>query len=97
MFVRTLFHSTTALCPAFGEFCWVDAGIDGINPIEYRVGIDPVKLREQYVNRLVCVGGLCNTQILPRGDRAELREHVQHLFDFCARRFLEWVETNAST
>ena len=60
---------------------WVDAGIDAINPIEYRLGMDPVKLREQYSNRLVCVGGLCNTEILPRGDRAELRDHVQHLFE----------------
>ena len=60
---------------------WVDAGIDAINPIEYRLGMDPVKLCEQYGSRLVCVGGLCNTEILPRGDRAELRDHVQHLFE----------------
>lgn len=58
---------------------WVDAGIDAINPVEYRTGMDPVKIREQFGNKLVCVGGLDNCEILPRGDRSEIRDHIQHL------------------
>ena len=76
---KVMFHSDGNVLPLLDM--WVDAGIDAINPIEYRLGMDPVKLREKYGRRLACVGGLCNTEILPRGDRAELRDHVQHLFE----------------
>jgi hypothetical protein len=58
---------------------WVDAGIDAINPIEYRTGMDVVEIRQRYGRRLVCVGGLDNAVILPRGDRAEIRDHVRHV------------------
>jgi hypothetical protein len=60
---------------------WVDAGVDAINPVEFRVGMDPVKIRQQYGNRLVCVGGLDNCAILPRGDRGEIHDHVMHLVE----------------
>ena len=59
---------------------WIDAGIDAINPLEYRAGMDAVKVREQYGKKLVLIGGMDNCEILPRGDRAEIREHIQHLF-----------------
>jgi uroporphyrinogen decarboxylase len=58
---------------------WVEAGIDAINPVEFRTGMDPVKIREQYGQKLVCTGGLDNCDILPRGDRTEIRDHVQHI------------------
>lgn len=60
---------------------WIDAGVDAINPVEYRSGMDAVKIREQYGNRLVLIGGLDNCEILPRGDRGEIREHIQHLMN----------------
>lgn len=58
---------------------WVDAGIDAINPLEYRSGVDAVKVREKYGRHLACIGGLDNCGILPRGDRAEVRDHVLYL------------------
>jgi uroporphyrinogen-III decarboxylase len=60
---------------------WVGVGIDAINPLEFRSGMDPVKIRRQYGNKLVCVGGLDNCAILPRGDRAEIRDHIVHLLE----------------
>ena len=60
---------------------WIDAGISAINPVEYRAGMDPVKIRRHYGDRLVCIGGLDNCAILPRGDRAEIRDHVLHLLE----------------
>ena len=60
---------------------WVDAGVDAVNPVEYRTGMDPVKIRAQFGDRLVCVGGLDNCEILPRGDRGEVRDHVLHLLE----------------
>ena len=56
-------------------------GIDVVNPLEFRAGMDPVKIRRQYGNRLVCTGGLDNCQILPRGDRVEIRDHVLYLLE----------------
>lgn len=58
---------------------WVDAGIDAINPVEFGSGMDPVKIKEKYGNRLVCTGGLDNTGILVRGDKTEIKDHVLHL------------------
>jgi len=79
---KVMFHSDGNVLPLLDM--WVDAGVDAINPIEYRLGMDPVRLREQYGKRLACVGGVCNTEILPRGDRRELHDHVQHLFEAAA-------------
>jgi len=60
---------------------WVDAGIDAINPMEYRSGMDAVKIREEYGAKLILIGGLDNCGILPRGDRREVRDHVLHLLE----------------
>ena len=76
---KVMLHSDGNVLPLLDM--WVDAGIDAINPIEYRLGMDPVQMRGEYGSRLVCVFGLCNTEILPRGDCIELRDHAQHLFE----------------
>ena len=59
----------------------MDAGIDGLNPVEPSAGMDPVALLERYHGRLSILGGVCNTRILPRGDRDEIRRHVQPLIE----------------
>lgn len=58
---------------------WVDIGIDVVHPMEYRAGMDVVKLRERYGDKLAFIGGLCNTIILPSGTDDEVREHVLHV------------------
>lgn len=68
---------------------WIDAGIDAINPVEYRAGMDPVAIRRKYGEQLVCVGGLDNADILPRGDRPEIRDHVNHLMQAALGSALE--------
>ncbi|MBN1674895.1 MAG: hypothetical protein JXR37_27875 [Kiritimatiellae bacterium] len=60
---------------------WIEAGVDVVNPVEYRAGMDAVAIRARYGNRLALVGGLDNCGILPRGDRAEVRDHVLHLLE----------------
>jgi uroporphyrinogen decarboxylase len=72
-----LHHSDGNILPLLDM--WIDAGVDAINPVEYRIGMDAVKLREQYGHRLVLTGGMDNSGILPRGDRGEIREHVRYL------------------
>jgi uroporphyrinogen decarboxylase len=60
---------------------WVDAGVDVINPVEYRAGMDAPAIRRKYGDKLALIGGLDNTVILPRGDRGEIREHIFHLLE----------------
>ena len=54
----------------------VDAGVDAINPVEPRAGMDVPTLRGRYGNRLAYIGGLCNSLILPSGSVDQVREHV---------------------
>ena len=57
----------------------VDAGIDGLNPVERKAGMDPRAIRERFGKRLAIVGGICNAQVLPRGDPAEIEAHLRDL------------------
>lgn len=54
----------------------VDIGIDAVNPVEPKAGMDVIALREQYAGRLGFVGGLDNAHVLPSGDREQIRAHV---------------------
>ncbi|MDH7569604.1 MAG: uroporphyrinogen decarboxylase family protein [Armatimonadota bacterium] len=54
----------------------VEIGIDGINPVEPKAGMDIVALRDRYAGRLALIGGLDNAGILPSGDRRRIQEHV---------------------
>jgi uroporphyrinogen-III decarboxylase len=60
---------------------WVAAGIDATHPLEARMGMDPVAIREKYDGKLAIIGGLDNCEILPRGDRDEIERHVRHVLE----------------
>jgi len=45
----------------------LEAGIDGINPVEPRSGMDLVSLKRRYGDRLALIGGMDNAVTLPRG------------------------------
>ena len=55
----------------------IEAGIDGINPVEHAAGMDVVQLIKKYYGRLSFIGGVCNTQILPSGDKHKIQRHVE--------------------
>ncbi|MDP7163473.1 MAG: uroporphyrinogen decarboxylase family protein [Phycisphaerae bacterium] len=59
----------------------VEAGVDGINPVEPAAGLDVPELMAKYGGRLSFIGGICNTHILPGGDPDEIRRHVQTVVD----------------
>ncbi len=59
----------------------LEAGIEGFNPLEPRSGLDLVEMRKKYGKRMVFFGGVCNTQILPRGDKEEIRRHIEPLVE----------------
>ncbi len=54
----------------------VEAGFNGINPVEPGAGMDVVKLIEKYHRRLCFIGGICNTHVLPSGDANRIQQHV---------------------
>jgi uroporphyrinogen decarboxylase len=59
----------------------LDAGFDGLQPLEPSCGMDLFAMRRKYGNRIVFFGGVCNSRILPRGDRAEIERHVLPLVE----------------
>lgn len=73
-----VFHSDGNILPVLDML--VDAGIDGINPIERRAGMDPAKLRARYP-RLVLTGGICNTDVLLNGPPERIERHTRELIE----------------
>ena len=59
----------------------LEAGFEGFNPLEPRCGLDLFKLREKYGSRMAFFGGVCNTQILPRGNKNEIETHIRPLIE----------------
>lgn len=58
----------------------VDAGIDGINPMERRANMDPFALRKKYPH-LVLTGGMDNTDTLIHGPIERIVKETQNLID----------------
>jgi uroporphyrinogen decarboxylase len=59
----------------------LDAGFDGFQPLEPSCGMDLFKLREKYGKRIIYFGGVCNSRILPSGDKAAIEKHVLPLIE----------------
>ena len=58
----------------------VDAGIDGLHPLERRAHMDIALLRRRYP-RLILVGGMCNTHTLIRGSQGEIEAEAREIID----------------
>jgi hypothetical protein len=58
----------------------VDAGIDGLNPLERRAGMDPVLLRTRFP-KLVLIGGMDNTDTLINGPVQKIEAEARALID----------------
>jgi uroporphyrinogen decarboxylase len=72
------FHSDGDIRPLVEML--VDAGIDGLNPLERRAGMDMAALRNRYP-RLILTGGMCNTYTLIRGTREEIESEARQIID----------------
>jgi len=75
---RVFLHSDGDIRPLVEML--VDAGIDGLHPLERRAGMDVVRLRKHYP-RLILAGGMCNTVTLVRGSRAEIEAEAREIID----------------
>jgi uroporphyrinogen-III decarboxylase len=58
----------------------VDAGIDGLNPLERRAGMALEEIRRRYP-RLVLTGGMCNTDTLVNGPLQRIRDEARTILD----------------
>ncbi len=56
----------------------IDAGFDGLNPMEAKAGNDLLKYGEMYGDQLCFFGGL-DARVLERGDEAEIEDEVHRL------------------
>ena len=58
----------------------VEAGIDGLNPLERRAGMEMAVVRQHYPD-LILTGGMCNTHTLVRGTRDQIEAEVRQIID----------------
>ena len=54
----------------------IEAGIDGINPVEPKAGMDILELKKKYGNKLSYIGGVDNAFVLPSGDKEKIKKHI---------------------
>ncbi len=73
-----LLHSDGNIMPILDML--VDAGIDGLNPLEKRAGMDAVAIRNRYPH-LILIGGMCNTGTLINGPAEHIEEEAKELID----------------
>lgn len=73
-----ILHSDGNILPILDML--VDAGIDGLNPLERRAGMVAEDLRVRYPE-LILTGGMCNTQTLPNGSIHEIQDETRRLID----------------
>lgn len=58
----------------------IDAGIDGLHPLERRAGMKMADIRAYYP-RLVLAGGMCNTQTLLKGPPSLIEAEAREIID----------------
>ncbi|NUN92715.1 MAG: hypothetical protein HUU04_02915 [Verrucomicrobiae bacterium] len=73
------FHSDGNIAPLLDLL--IEAGFEGVNPLEPRCNPDLVALRKKYGRKLALIGGVCNTRILPRNDPREIEAHLRPLIE----------------
>ena len=61
----------------------IEAGIDGLNPLEVKAGMDALHIKRTFGDRLAIMGGIDNAGVLgaPAGDFETIRKHVLTMFN----------------
>ncbi|MFC1452047.1 uroporphyrinogen decarboxylase family protein [Verrucomicrobiota bacterium] len=73
-----LVHSDGNIMPILDML--VDAGIDGINPVEPRAGMDMAAIRERFPN-LILTGGMDNTDTLINGPKERIEAEARGIIE----------------
>ena len=83
--IKVLFHSDGNLNPILDDL--VDAGIDGLNPIEVLAGMDVGEIHRRHPH-LFMAGGIDVSQLLPFGTPQQVRDAVRKAIDAAEGRLL---------
>lgn len=76
--VKVIYHSCGAVFDAMPEL--IEVGADFIHPLQaHAVGMDPVRIRDAYGDRVSFCGGIDIQELLPHGTPEEVREKVREL------------------
>ncbi|GIV15996.1 MAG: hypothetical protein KatS3mg022_1431 [Armatimonadota bacterium] len=80
--IRVIFHSDGNLWQIMDDL--LDAGIDGLNPLEPIAGMELEPLKKRYGHRLILVGGIDCSQLLPLGTPEHIRREVKRAMQVAA-------------
>ena len=83
-----ILHSCGGIEAAIPAF--LDAGFDGLNPMEVKAGCDIFKFADMYADRLIFVGGL-DVRIIETGDRDLIKKETIKLIDGMKQRNARFV------
>ncbi len=76
---KVILHSDGNVGPLLDML--IEAGIDGINPVEPRAGMHIPTLKEKYGKKLSFIGGMCNSLVLPSGTKAEIEAQAEEIVE----------------
>ena len=76
---KVLLHSDGNIEPLLDML--IDAGIEGINPVEPRAGLHIPTLKARYGRKLAYVGGMCNAHVLPEGPKEAIQAQARELIE----------------
>lgn len=83
--IKVLFHSDGNLNAILDDL--VEAGIDGLNPIEVLAGMDIAEIHRRHP-RLFMAGGIDVSQLLPFGSPAAVKDAVKRALDAAEGRIM---------
>ena len=76
---KVILHSDGNIVPLLDML--MEAGIDGINPVEPRAGMNIPALKKKYGDKLSFIGGMCNSRVLPEGTRDEIESQAVEIIE----------------
>ena len=76
---KVILHSDGNIAPVLDML--IEAGIDGINPVEPRAGLNIAVLKRKYGTKLSFIGGMCNSRVLPGGTRSEIENQAVEIIE----------------
>jgi len=76
--IKTIFHSDGYLPDEMIDSL-IEAGVEGLNPIEPLAGMDIAHLKDKYYGKLILVGNLDCSQILPLSSEKEVVDETKRL------------------
>jgi uroporphyrinogen decarboxylase len=83
--IKCLFHSDGDLMEIMPDL--IEAGIDGLNPIETVAGMDLGETKKLYGDKLFLAGGIDMSQLLANGTADEVREVCRDAIATCDRGY----------